>query len=402
MTTSTPLAQPLRSRPQTWLLPLSAALVLTACQDKADGPPTMPPPEVTIVTVKPNDVPLTLEYVGQTAGSREVEVRARVSGILLKRLYVEGRPVKAGDVLYQIDPEQAKAALDQARGALEVEQAKLMRAQQDHARVLPLFAENAVSQKDRDEAVSNFESAQASVLAARARLREAQINLDYTKVTAPISGMTSKEVRSEGSLVSPSGDSSLLTKISQLNPMYVNFSMSDNELLRLRTWQAQGRYVPPEGERYSVELKLSDGSMFSSAGRLNFTDNLIDPTSGTIRSRAEFANPDGALLPGQFVRVYLKGGKLKDTLLVPQRAVLSTQQGKIVFVVNPAGKAEPRPVELGDEVKNEVMITKGLRAGDQVIVDGNIKARPGAPVKVVTPGASAPPAAKPASAAAGA
>lgn len=402
MTTSTPLAQPLRSRPQTWLLPLSAALALTACQDKADGPPAMPPPEVTIVTVKPNDVPLTLEYVGQTAGSREVEVRARVSGILLKRLYVEGRPVKAGDVLYQIDPEQAKAALDQARGALEVEQAKLIRAQQDHARVLPLFAENAVSQKDRDEAVSNFESAQASVLAARARLREAQINLDYTKVTAPISGMTSKEVRSEGSLVSPSGDSSLLTTISQLNPMYVNFSMSDNELLRLRTWQAQGRYVPPEGERYSVELKLSDGTMFNSAGRLNFTDNLIDPTSGTIRSRAEFANPDGALLPGQFVRVYLKGGKLKDTLLVPQRAVLSTQQGKIVFVVNPAGKAEPRPVELGDEVKNEVMITKGLRTGDQVIVDGNIKARPGAPVKVVTPGASAPPAAKPASAAAGA
>lgn len=253
----------------------------------------MPPPEVTVVTVKPADVPLPLEYVGQTAGSREVEVRARVSGILLKRLYAEGRPVKAGDALYQIDPEQAKAALDQARGALEVEQAKLIRAKQDQARILPLFAENAVSQKDRDEAVANFESAQASAAAARARVREAQINMDYTRVTAPISGMTSKEVRSEGSLVSPSGDASLLTKISQLDPMYVNFSMSDNELLRLRTWQAQGRFEPPEGERYTVEVKLSDGSMFPTAGRLNFTDNLIDPSTGAIRSRAEFANPDG-------------------------------------------------------------------------------------------------------------
>ncbi len=356
----------------------------------------MPQPEVTVVTVKPAYVPLPLEYVGQTAGSREVEVRARVSGILLKRLYAEGRPVKAGDALYQIDPEQAKAALDQARGALEVEQAKLIRAKQDQARILPLFAENAVSQKDRDEAVANFESAQASVAAARARVREAQINMDYTRVTAPISGMTSKEVRSEGSLVSPSGDASLLTKISQLDPMYVNFSMSDNELLRLRTWQAQGRFEPPEGERYTVEVKLSDGSMFPTVGRLNFTDNLIDPSTGAIRSRAEFANPDGVLLPGQFVRVYLKGGKLKNAMLIPQRAVLSTQQGKLVFVANAQNKAEPRPVELGDEVKNEVIVVRGLQAGDRVIVDGNIKARPGAPVKVVDPTAAGKPAAAPA------
>jgi membrane fusion protein (multidrug efflux system) len=379
-----------------WLAAPLTALALSACQDKQEGMPAMPPPEVTVVTVKPADVPLPLEYVGQTAGSREVEVRARVSGILLKRLYAEGRPVKAGDALYQIDPEQAKAALDQARGALEVEQAKLIRAKQDQARILPLFAENAVSQKDRDEAVANFESAQASAAAARARVREAQINMDYTRVTAPISGMTSKEVRSEGSLVSPSGDASLLTKISQLDPMYVNFSMSDNELLRLRTWQAQGRFEPPEGERYTVEVKLSDGSMFPTVGRLNFTDNLIDPSTGAIRSRAEFANPDGVLLPGQFVRVYLKGGKLKNAMLIPQRAVLSTQQGKLVFVANAQNKAEPRPVELGDEVKNEVIVVRGLQAGDRVIVDGNIKARPGAPVKVVDPTAAGKPAAAPA------
>jgi membrane fusion protein (multidrug efflux system) len=379
-----------------WLAAPLTSLALSACQDKQEGMPAMPPPEVTVVTVKPADVPLPLEYVGQTAGSREVEVRARVSGILLKRLYAEGRPVKAGDALYQIDPEQAKAALDQARGALEVEQAKLIRAKQDQARILPLFAENAVSQKDRDEAVANFESAQASAAAARARVREAQINMDYTRVTAPISGMTSKEVRSEGSLVSPSGDASLLTKISQLDPMYVNFSMSDNELLRLRTWQAQGRFEPPEGERYTVEVKLSDGSMFPTVGRLNFTDNLIDPSTGAIRSRAEFANPDGVLLPGQFVRVYLKGGKLKNAMLIPQRAVLSTQQGKLVFVANAQNKAEPRPVELGDEVKNEVIVVRGLQAGDRVIVDGNIKARPGAPVKVVDPTAAGKPAAAPA------
>ena len=369
--------------PRLCLLATLMAVGLAGC--KADEKHAMPPPEVTVIKATVANVPMTYEFVGQVTGYRDVQVRARVGGILLKRTYVEGRPVKAGAQLFQIDPTPLQVAHDQARASLELEQAKLTRAKQDYDRILPLYKENAVSQKDRDDAVANYESELASVDVAKAKLRDAQINLGYTRVTAPISGITSKETVSEGSLITTSADASLLTTMSQIDPVYVNYSISDNEALKLRTALRSGHLVAPKDDKYQVELMLGDGSHYKRNGRMNFTDSVIDTSTGTIRARAEFANPEAQLMPGQFVRVFMKGAYLKDAILVPQIAVLTTQNGKVVMTVNAQNKAEPRPVEVGQDVGNDFVIEKGLQPGDTVIVEGAMKAPPGTAVVIVQP-----------------
>lgn len=378
-----------------WLLLGGLAAGLMACGPKPDQHAgAMPPVPVSVIQVQPGDVPVSYEFVGQAAGSREVEVRARVGGILLKRAYTEGKPVKAGDLLFQLDPEPFKAALDQARGSLQVQQAQLARTKQDYDRIMPLFKENAVSQKDRDDAISAYEAAKASVAAAQAQVQQAQINLGYARVTAPISGITSQETRSEGSLVTTTADGSLLTKVSQLDPIYVNFSMSDNDMLNLRKLQDSGKLKLPAHGQFSVALLMADGSRYNKTGHLNFTDSLIDSSTGTVRSRATFANPEAKVLPGQFVRVLLQGAKRANAITVPQRAVLTTQQGKMVWVVAD-NKAQPRPITTSQEVGMNVLVESGLKAGDQIIVDNIIKLRPGAEVKPhpFKPDASAPAAA---------
>ena len=370
--------------------------MLAACGAKDNAPPAPPPAPVSVMKATAQDVPVSYEFIGQVAGFRDVEVRARVGGILQKRLYTEGRLVKAGEPLFQIDPAPFVTEVDQSRAALAVQKAPLTRAELDYKRIVPLFAENAVSQKDRDDALSAYESAKAAVNQAQAKLSQDQINLGYTKVTAPITGMASKETVSEGNLiVANSAEGSLLTTVSQIDPIYVNFSISDNDALRYRTQIANGQLVVPQGEKYQVTVQLSDGSNYSRTGWMNFTDNIIDTTTGTIRARATFKNPDGHLLPGQFVRVHLEGAHLKDAIVIPQRAVLSTQQGNIVFTVTPDGKAAPRPVEKGQEIGDNVAILKGLKSGDTVIVDGAVKAKPGQPVKILPARTDGKPAALP-------
>ncbi|NHR03777.1 efflux RND transporter periplasmic adaptor subunit [Chromobacterium haemolyticum] len=365
-----------------WLLLTALAASLMACGQKNDKHAgAMPPMPVGVLEIAPSDVPVSFEFVGQAAGSREVEVRARVGGILLKRAYTEGKPVKQGDLLFQIDPEPLKATLDQAQGNLQVQQAQLVRTKQDYDRISPLFKENAVSQKDRDDAVSAYEAAKASVAAAQAQVQQAKINLGYARVTAPISGMTSQETRSEGSLVSTTADGSLLTKVSQLDPVYVNFSMSDSDMMNLRKMQDSGQLKLAANGHFNVQLKLTDGSTYGKSGRLNFTDSLVDASTGTIRSRATFANPDGGILPGQFVRVILQGAKRSNAIAVPQRAVLTSQQGKMVWVVGADNKVQPRPITVSQDVGLNVLVESGLKAGDKVVVDNIIKLRPGADVK---------------------
>ncbi len=369
------------------LLPL--AVMLTACGqqgEQAAGHGAMPPLPVSVVKMAAADVPVVTEYVGQAVGSREVEVRARVSGILQKRAYTEGASVRAGDLLFQLDAAPYQAALEQAEAALKLEEAKLIRAQQDYDRVLPLFKENAVSQKDRDDAVAALASAKASVAAARAAMKSAQINLGYTRVTAPISGVTSAEARSEGSLVTP-GDAGLLTKISQLDPIYVKFSLSDNDVLKNQQLAASGKLRQPEGGRYIVSLKLPDGSTYGREGRINFADRVIDPTTGTSAARASFDNPEGTVRAGQFVRVELKGAVRLNALVVPQKAVLTSQQGKMVWVVGKDNSVEARPLQISDSANNGFIVESGLKAGDLVITDNLIKLRPGA--KVVPQAAAA-------------
>ena len=361
-------------------------LLLTGCgsdstaQEPSGG--AMPPPEVAAVTVTRGDMPLAMEYMGQTAGSREVEVRARVGGILLRRTYAEGTPVKKGDLLFEIDPVPFQATLEQAQGRLAQAEAKLAQAKRDLARMEQLFKGDVISQKDRDDALTAFETATAEVTSAKAAVREAGINLGYTKVEAPISGLTSKEARSEGSLVVASSESSLLTTISRVDPIYANFSMPGPETMLLRGLREKGQIGFANGADFQVSLIQADGAPFGHEGRINFTDTQVDQTTGVVKFRAEFPNPENTIMPGQFVRVRLNGAFLKDAMTVPQGAVLITQQGTMVWVVDAAGVVSPRPVTLGRTEGNNYLVEKGLAPGERVVTEGIIKVRPGMTVTV--------------------
>jgi len=375
------------------VLPL-LALALAACSEKAP-PPQAAVPEVTVVTVQPRNAPLIYEQVGQAAGFRETEVRSRVAGILLRRLYQEGQSVKEGQPLFQIDPEPFKAALDQAKGALRQQEASFERAKNDRERIEPLFKENAVSRKDYDDARAAYDVAKATVDSARAKVTEAELSLGYTLVTAPIAGIASKEARSEGSLVATSGDASLLTTIAQLDPLYVNFSYSETEKLAFEDEIKAGRMAPPETRKVEARAKLADGRDFAGVGFVDFADSRVDTKTGTIRARAEFPNPKGEILPGQFVRVAVRLGMLKDVILVPERAITQQQATRLVLVVNEKNVVEPRPVTIGRRVGGEVLLASGVKPGERVIVDGLFKARPGSEVRPVPLGEGAPAGAAP-------
>ena len=370
------------------LLVFPLALALSACgpsggADKGGPGMGMPPPEVTAITVAPKALPVAFEYVGQTVGSREVEVRARVTGILLKRNFEEGGPVKQGQSLFTIDPAPFEAAVTRAQADVAAAEARYEQAQRNAARFKPLYAEKAVSQKDYDDSVSAEQIGAADVKAARARLAEAQLNLGYTRVEAPVSGVASKAQRSDGSLVS--GPDVLLTTVVQLDPIWVNFGIPDNEQARLQKEMQAGRLALPKDGRFEVALVLADGSQYGHTGKLNFTDVRISAATGTRESRAEVPNPEGQLRPGQFVRVVLRGATYPNSVTVPQRAVLEGPQGKFVYVVNEKSAAEARPVQAGEWSGDEWIITSGLKDGDRVIVDGVLKLGPGAPVRVAQP-----------------
>jgi len=377
------------------------ALALAACSpsngaaDKGGhkgGPGAgMPPPEVTVATVAPQALPATFEYVGQTAGSREVDVRARVAGILLRRNFAEGAPVRQGQSLYTIDPAPFEAALARAEADVGAAEARFEQARKNAARLKPLYAEKAVSQKDYDDTVSAEEIGAADVKAARARLTEAKLNLSYTKVESPVSGITGRSLRQEGSLIS--GPDALLTTITKVDPIWVNFGIPDNEQAQIQREVQAGQLALPKDGNFEVALRLSDGSMYGKTGRLNFTDVRVSAVTGTRETRAELPNPGGALKPGEFVRVVLRGATRPNAVTVPQRAVLEGPQGKFVYVVNEKSQAEPRPVEAGEWAGQSWIITSGLKPGERVIVDGVMRLGPGAPVRIAE---ARPEAAKPA------
>jgi membrane fusion protein, multidrug efflux system len=380
------------------IVPVLLAAVIAACspsggQEKGGhgGPGGgMPPPEVNVVTVTPQALPVSQEYVGQTAGSREVEVRARVTGILQSRNFREGGRVRKGQSLFTIDAAPFEAAAARAEADVAAAQARLEQARRNAARLKPLYAEKAVSQKEYDDAVSGEAIGAADVDAARARLTEARLNLEYTKVEAPVSGIATRALPSEGTLVS--GPSVLLTTVVQVDPIWVNFGIPDNEAARLRKEADAGRLSIPKA--FEVELRLADGSVYPKTGKLSFEDVRISPATGTREARAELPNPDGTLHPGQFVRVVLRGATRPNAVLVPQRAVLEGPQGKFVYVVDGKSTAQPRPVEAGEWSGDSWVITSGLKAGEQVIVDGVMKLGPGAPVKIAEKPAEKPAAEK--------
>ena len=368
------------------VLPFALALLAAGCQP-AGGPPPFPPPVVSVITVETKDVPVTYEYVAQTAGYREAEVRARVTGILLKRNYTEGAVVKKGESLFTIDPEPFRAAYARTEADLAVAEARLAQAKREAARLRPVLESKAVSQKELDDAVSAEQVADAEVKSVRARLNEARLNLDYTRVESPINGSASRSVASEGTLVS--GPGVLLTTVTQTDPMYVIFGIPDRDRLAIRRDVEAGRLKIPDGGRFKVTVRLADGSLYSRPGQLNFADVRVSPQTGTSEARAEIANPGNLLRPGEFARVVLAGAVRPAAIVIPQRAVLESPKGKFAYIVNAESRAEPRPLDVGDWTGDGWIINAGLQPGDRVIVDGVLKIGPGAPVKV-TDGAAPP------------
>lgn len=327
---------------------------------------------VTILEVQPTQVPISVEAVGQTEGAKEVEIRARVGGILVKRLYQEGSTVKAGQPLFQIDRAPFDIALAQAKAQLAEQKAKVAQTSRESSRLKGLVALQAISQKEYDDATSGAAVAQAGLQAAEAKVREAELNLSYTTVTTPVAGITGRAIRSEGTLVSTSD--SLLTTVVQADPIWVRFSLSDAEIAKL----PGGRVT--SGTVSGVEMILPDGSVFPAKGHLNFTSSQIDPKLGTLGLRAEFDNKSAAVMPGQFVRARLLLGKQDGVFLVPQVAVMQNEKGQFVLVAGADNKAEPRPIKTGEWQGKDWVVLGGLKPGDKVIVDNLIKLRPGAPI----------------------
>ena len=359
------------------LLAAAAATSVASCGDNSEAQLT-PPPEVAVTSVRRGEVPIQLTYSGRTAGVREVEVRARVSGILLRRSYEEGEPVREGEILFRIDPEPFRAAAAQARAELAVAVAQRDDARWNRDRVVPLYEKGLVGQRDRDAAVSAFEIGEANVAAARARLRAAELQLGYTEVRAPIAGLMSHEMRSEGSLVLAGDESSLLTRIVQTDPLYVEFSITEDEAALLRDGLTSNK--PP-----TVRLTLDNGVEHATPGTLTFVDNAVDPASGMVRARAVLPNPGVVLLPGQFVSVRVSGVSLIAAVSLPRRAVMTSTNGSFVWVVGKGQVVELRPVVLGRAFGDQTIVTEGLIGGERVIVEGVLKVQPGVTVRIVNP-----------------
>jgi len=373
---------------------LGAALLLAACSTSS-SPPAPPPPEVTVVTVTSQPIVNVIELPGRLQAVRTSEVRARVDGIVQRRLYTEGTDVRAGQPLFEIDPRELRAKLSAAEAALARAEATEANAQQDVTRYKGLVAQQALSQQEYDAAVARLRTAQADVAQARAQISAARLSLGYTTVTAPISGRAGRAVVTEGALVSGAG-ATLLTTIEQIDPIYANFSQSSSDLMSLRNRIASGAIQVPAPNNVPVHLVLEDGSVYRLPGRLDFVDMSLDEATGTAALRAEFPNPQRTLLPGQFVRGRIDAGVQAKGLLLPQRAVTVTPQGATVMVVNAKSVVEARPVTVGALEGGSWVIQSGLDPGERVIVDGLQKAAPGKPVKPVTATPTPPAAPQPA------
>jgi len=330
---------------------------VSLAQGAAGAPPALP---VSVIQATPTTLPNILEITAQAEGAKETEVRARVGGILVKRLYEEGRPVAAGQPLFQLDPEPFKNALDES-------QARAKQTAREAARLKGLFNQQAVSRKEFDDATSANEVAQAN-------LKTAQLNLTWATVTAPVSGISGRAQRSEGSLIQTTLEGSLLTAIYQINPIWVRFGLSASDTARL-----PGGRLDPE-QKTDVELLLPNGQVYDQPGQLNFLSMFIDPKLGTQQMRAEFLNPANKILPGQFLKIRLTTGRQENVYLVPQAAVMQTERGFMVWTVGADNKVVPTPLKMGAWSGKNWIVLSGLKPGDRVVVDQIIKIRPGATV----------------------
>jgi membrane fusion protein (multidrug efflux system) len=372
---------------------LILALGLYACQEtKAQGPGPVPTPEVGVVTITPRPVTITTEMPGRTAPYQIADVRPQVSGIIIKRLFEEGADIKAGQVLYQIDPAPYQAAYDSAKATLAKDQANLVPTKLKAERYATLIQSGSIARQDNDDAVSAYRQAEASVSADKAALESARINLDYTRVTSPIPGRIGRSMVTPGALVTANQTTSLAT-VQQLDPIYVDVTRSSAELLRLKRDLASGVLKSPD-QGAKVRLVLEDGSTYSLPGTLKLSEVTVEQSTGVITLRAVFPNPNQDLLPGMYVRAVLEEGVDEKGILAPQQAVARDARGQAsVLLVGEGDKVESREVKVDQAVGQDWLVKEGLSPGDRVIVDGLQKVRPGITVKAVDSGKSDKPAA---------
>ena len=365
------------------LTALAGCLFLGGCdQQKQAAPP--PVPEVAVVTVQPQRVELTTELPGRTAPFLVAEIRPQVSGLIQKRLFKEGSDVKAGQVLYQIEPAPFQAALDNARAALGKAEANRPAIQLRMQRYKELLADKAVSQQDYDDAAAALKQAEAEVELWKATVETARINLGYTKVTAPISGRIGRSSVTDGALVTAYQPTALAT-IQQLDPIYADVPQSTTELLRLRRRLEEGRLDQNGRNQQKVKLILEDNTFYSLEGALQFRDVTVDPTTGSVILRIVFPNPEGVLLPGMFVRAVVREGTNEQAILIPQQSVARDPKGNpSVLIVDAEGKVQQRPLTLDRAIGDQWLVSKGLSAGERVVAEGMQKARPGSSVRVVS------------------
>ncbi|MDP4547477.1 efflux RND transporter periplasmic adaptor subunit [Marinobacter sp. MDS2] len=362
---------------------LSMLLMLAGCssEDSAgqQGGGGFPPAAVTVATAELSNATVRQDYAGRARGAREVQVRARVNGVLEERLYAEGQMVREGDSLFRIDPKPAEAAYQQAKAQRQVAEANLRQSEREWARISSLYKRKAVSERDRDSAESALELAKANLAVAEAGMTKSELNLGYTQVTAPLSGVTSLEDLPEGSLVDAG---TLLTTIVQLDPVHVRFALPENDA-SIRRAAAEGMARSDEVQDVSARLVLANGEEYPLEGRIDFTASTLDPRTGSVSARAVFPNPEHVIVPGQFVRVRVELQSFENVILVPEAAVAEGPKGPMVYVVDGEGKAQARGVELGPVTNGSQIILKGLDAGERFIVSGLTNLRPGSPVNIM-------------------
>lgn len=370
-------------------VPLAALAALAAGCSREAPPPQRPAPEVTVITVEPRDIPYVASFVAQTESSRQVNIVARVSGYLDRIAYQEGELVKEGQLLFQLDPKPFQAQLEAARGELQSQQARFTTAQANLGRVKPLAEQNALSRADLDRAQGEFDSAKAAVFAAGAKVKEAELNLGYTTIRSPVTGLASRSLQRQGAFVNAMAESANLTYVAAIDPVWVTFSVSQNLAAKWRDEIAKKQVLEPKNRDYIVEVVLPDGTRHPHTGKINFADPSFSQETGSFMVRAVLPNPKKELRPGMFVTAYVRGAMRPGAIVVPQLAVQQGSNGHIVYVVKPDGTAEVRPVVVGDYFgEKDIVVLTGLHAGDRVVVDGVLKVIPGQPVRIAEPGAA--------------
>ncbi len=339
----------------------------------------MPPMSVSVMKVKKTDVPITFEYTGRTAGYKDAEIRAQVSGVLMSKSYKEGQRVRAGQVLFRIDAAPYRATLSRNNANLKQSEVQMNLAKIEYDRVSSLYKKNAVSKAEFDSAEAQYNAAAANRDAAKAAVRQAQIDLNWTTVRAPISGLSSKEELSVGNLISVG---EIMTKIIQPDPLYVDFSIPADEHRIIENFKNTGAIVTDK-KGISVKIALADGTFHNVEGKINFQDQFVDPSTATIKTRAVFDNKNNSLYPGQFVRLYLTGYSVKNVAEIPLRATLQTSNATIVYVLDSKNMPMSRAITIIQQVDNNCLVGKGLENGDVIITDGVAKVMPGKAVKVI-------------------